>query len=141
MKGLIIAVMFLAGCAAPRFNRPQQVADWAKCDLSKISYWIAQGIDYKIYKGFEEAEVCMARGEGDCKCKAVVGQKILERCAGYSPKLVIVRNKSATRRHAITIFTDYRGKKGFINDYQVETGYDDWSDVLDKVSGGPWIYE
>jgi len=136
MKLLVLAII-LCGCSAPRFYTVGEVATWSKCEPVNISWWTAQTIEYKDTKGWESAEKCIARGTGDCKCLAVVPRDILKKC-GYSSKVITIKN--GKRLHAVVLYTDKSGRRGFINgvtqkSYEART---DWNKIISEISGGPW---
>lgn len=114
---ILVGGLFIAS-APPRLSTPQELAEWAKCDPAKISYYIGQRIRYTRQPHWEPAELVMARQAGDCKGKASVAVSALSRCAGYEPR--IITYPTATGRHAIAIYTDHKGQRGFIDDGRQE---------------------
>ncbi|HAF95835.1 MAG: hypothetical protein A2X34_02935 [Elusimicrobia bacterium GWC2_51_8] len=81
----------------------------------------------------------MTRGVGDCKCMAVVAEETLNSCAGVEARVVTLKN-DAGNLHAVTLYTNHKGKKGFIDEinrkqYEPETA---WRNIVADIGGGPW---
>lgn len=120
----------------PSFATPQELAQWAKCDPSKVAYYIGQKTEYKLQgKDWGTAEEAMAIGQADCKGKALIARDTLNSCVGYEARIAIL--KRGNTRHAITLFTDHNGNRGFINDIQSRTypPNTDWNEVIDGIGG------
>jgi len=139
----IIIVLAICGAVAVNTPKPmynvQEVAEWSKCDPAKVAFYIGT-LQYEEQKDWLPAEVCLRLGEGDCKCFAQIAKEVLDRCAGYDNNIAILDPLIRPSYHAVTLFTDHKGNKGFINGSYY--GYlDSWDDVRD-ISGGPWeIYQ
>ena len=115
---LALAVGLFIASAPPQLATPQDLAEWAKCDPAKISDYISQRIRYTRQPHWENAELVMARAAGDCKGKASVAVAALSRCAGYEPRIITYPTKAG--RHTIAIYTDHKGRRGFIDDGRQE---------------------
>jgi hypothetical protein len=125
----------------PLMTSPVELAKWAECKPPKICYGISQSIDYKITKGWESASVCLSRGNGDCKCMATTASETIGFCEGYTHRIVTLKSKGfPSKYHAITVYTDKEGRRGFINSSQcAEFPPDtDWNEIIAEVLGGPW---
>lgn len=123
---------------------PKDLAAYTRCQPDRISHWIGQRITYKKTPDWEPAEACMARGTGDCKCMAVIAEETLNYCAGIDSRIAILRHKDEPGPlHAVTLYTDERGRRGFINDIS-RMMFDPgtaWDEVLAYIGGGPWLVE
>lgn len=134
---LILSVVFLSACAIPKSKTPIDVALWSRCDPAHISYWVGQH-DYKVVKGWNNAEECMAMPAFDCKCSATIAADTLLAC-GYEARIQVIKHNKSV--HAVTLYTNKdTGARGFINgqfhkEYGKETP---WPHVIDGISGGPW---
>ncbi|HNW44688.1 MAG TPA: hypothetical protein PKI19_09305 [Elusimicrobiales bacterium] len=133
-----IALLFLSLTGTLPVATPQELAVYTNCQPDRISHWIGQRIAYKKTEGWEPASVCMARGSGDCKCMAVVAEETLNACVGNDAQIAVLKNINAT--HAVALYTDFKGRRGFINEIDrqdFEPGTD-WLKIVKAVRGGPW---
>lgn len=138
---IVIAGFFLLATAnkQPILNTPQELAEHTKCQPDKISYWIGSMIEY-VPQGrtWDNAELCMTRQHGDCKCRSMIAKETLDRCAGYEAR--IVKGYSADgNHHAFVLFTDHAGKRGFIDggDSGTFPAGTNWEDI---VSANNWLW-
>jgi hypothetical protein len=140
----IIAVALLVGLnmgyKPPKFNNAQELATWANCDPHKIAYATAQSITYVEHKGWEASSDCLKRRTGDCKCLAITSRDALNAC-GYEASIVSLHHHPLDKRpsHAIAVFTDNKGRRGYINGVNARLhGRTEWADIFQTVPGGPW---
>lgn len=140
MKYLVL-VTLLIGCGLKPVKTPSELASYKNCDPEGVAYYITNSITYGEQKRYLPAETCLAVREGDCKCMAVVARDTLNRCVGYDARVVVLAPESGQgNNHAIAVFTDYKGNRGFINWSQSRTfpPGTEWSEVVASVKGGPW---
>ena len=138
---MIFIALVLAIPNPPPMANPSDLAKWANCSPPKIAYGVSQRIEYKLTKGWESAEACLKRGNGDCKCMAKIADETIGFCDGYTHRIITLKSVGfPSRYHAITIYTDSKGRRGFINSEQsVEFPPDtDWNKIISSVQGGPW---
>ncbi|HOX22228.1 MAG TPA: hypothetical protein PLL10_02095 [Elusimicrobiales bacterium] len=138
--GLLLAFTGLLSCGTARIVSPDVLAQYTACDVDNISHWIGQRIEYREQGPvWDSAAVCMARGWGDCKCAATVARDTLNMCAGYEARVVVLRGPRRAL-HAVAVFTDHKGRRGYINGigrrlFDPGTA---WQDVIQAIPGGPW---
>lgn len=118
---ILVGGLFIAS-APPSLKSPQELAEWAKCDPAKISYYIGRRIWYTEQPHWEDAELVMAREAGDCKGKTSVAVAALSRCAGYEPRVIVLHPLNGQgKNHAVALYTDHKGRRGFIDDARQES--------------------
>jgi hypothetical protein len=135
---------------------PDDLAVYTKCEPERIAYWIDNSISYQEQGNYWlPAGASMSLRSGDCKAMATIAKDTLNRCVGYEARILIIRNVAdvsctfgnktskcgtSTMTHAITVFTDHNGKRGFIDggNFKIYPGRTEWKDVLKGVPGGPW---
>ena len=113
----LVATCGLYGCAfflrTPELKTPQELADYSKCDVDRISFWIAQSHYYKVTKGWEKAEECMKPDRTyDCTCMAVIANETLKSC-GYNSRILTLHK--GDKYHAVVYFSRPDGTRGFIS--------------------------
>ena len=114
MKTILLLCLFMTGCASvPR--TPQAIAEKSKCEPWQIAYYVNYSMDYVLQPKWEEAQTCLDRQTGDCKCFAVIARDSLNRCAGYEARIITLAD--GKRRHAVAVFTDHKGKRGYIDSH------------------------
>jgi len=146
MKALAVFFLaaFTAGCATPAFYSPTHLAAWSHCDPALISDWIGEHIQYKDNQPshWPRVEDCMIRGYGDCKCQALVAAETLNSCVSTEARIAVLQSvKRQNSRHAVAIYTDYRGRRGVISGpfHRQFTNTDTpWGEVVNAVPNGPW---
>jgi len=143
----IIAVLGVAWFAVsqqpPPLPTPQAVAEWSKCDPAKVAFVIGT-IPYRLQgPTWWPADTCLTMGYGDCKCYATIAKATLDRCAGYESHIKILKHPYKAPNHAVTLFTDHKGRRGYINghDHKTFDGDTNWQDIVATVPGGPWERE
>lgn len=138
---LLIAFLIMAIPAPPEFKTPKDIAIWAKCSPHKIGYGISQSMNYARYTKWQSSETCLQNKSGDCKCIAVLAKDTLETCDGFSAFIKVIRETGGERRyHAVTLYTNHKGQRGFINGLEIKTfpPGTDWNEIISAISGGPW---
>lgn len=145
LYGVLMLAFILATPRPPDITSPPEIAQWAGCDVGKVSWFVAQSIDYKVTKGWEVASTCLERKTGDCKCYAVANKEILDNCNGWTNRLVTIRRPIGNGNysyHAVTVFVDHKGNKGYINGryYKIYDPDKDLGEMLKEIEGGPWEY-
>ena len=137
---LALAVGLFIATAPPSLNTPSELAAWSKCSPAKISYWIGQRVRYTYQPHWDPAELVMAREAGDCKGKASVAVEALNRCVGYEAR--IVTYATPTGRHAVAVYRDHKGRRGYIDDARQENfpPGTEWAEIAGyfEVAGGEW---
>ena len=79
MRYLPSILLFLSGCAAVPFK------DIKAGDVDNLAYSVAQLIEYRADQPkWLEAETCIYRGYGNCKCKAAVSCFIINQWDGWA---------------------------------------------------------
>lgn len=136
MGGLMrtILLLCLCGCASMP-KTPQAIAEKSKCQPWEIAYYTHYSMDYVLTPVWEEAQTCLDRQTGDCKCFAVIAKESLDRCAGYESRILVLGN--GKRRHAVTVFTDHKGQRGYINSlyYGVYPPSTEWETIAKDIQG------
>lgn len=136
---LILAFMGLLGCGTARMMSPEELAVYTNCDPEKIAYWIDNRIEYHEQGAYWlPAGASMTLERGDCKAKATIARDTLNRCVGYEAWVKVIKN--GERYHAVSMFTDNKGRKGFMDSgiiklYPASTP---WSFIVLEIPGGPW---
>lgn len=132
----------------PKLSTPMELAAWSKCDVEKVARYTGQGVYYKLQgNDWGNAELVMSRGWGDCKGKALVNQAALLACGYPLARVVAIRRGvgKGMSRHAIVLFSDSHGKRGYIDNDIV--GYaekgESWGNLIinDKRWRGRWKLE
>jgi hypothetical protein len=141
MKISLFLCALLIGCGLKPVKTPGELAHYKGCDPEAVAYYVGNAITYTTQKRYLPAETCLATRQGDCKCAAIVARDTLNRCVGYEARLVVLAPKSGKgNNHAIAVFTDYKGQRGFIDWSKSKTfpAGTDWAEVIASVKGGPW---
>jgi len=136
MKTMILLCLFMTGCSSlPK--TPQAIAEKSKCEPWQIAHYVNYSMDYVLQPKWEDSQTCLDRQTGDCKCFAVVARDILNRCAGYEAGIVTL--KDGDKRHAVAVFTDHKGQRGYIDSYLygLYPRGTDW-EVIAKDMRGNW---
>jgi len=119
----------------------EDIAKKSKCDIGNIAYYVGQALQYPRWnnhaKDFEEAQVCLTRGVGDCKCHATVAMEVMGYC-GYKALLVTVEDRYQS--HALVLFKDKKGNRGYVNApyYRIVDGDTPWDDIIKRAMGKNW---
>jgi hypothetical protein len=147
---IILPLIMVAMTALSIFSKPvhnvKELAKWADCEPENVRDWLAH--DYEYDTKFNEVvgdneltgNECITRHKGNCRCYATISQDTLNECPGYSAHMACMKHDE-TCAHALTFFTDPKGRKGFINSgAQAETfpASTPWHDVEMHVQG-TWI--
>ena len=143
LLALFGVILFANSQLPPPLPTPQAVAEWAECDPDKVAFAIGT-IPYRDQgPTWWPSETCLTIGYGDCKCFATIAKDTLSRCNGYEARIKILKPTYKASRHAITLFTDHKGRRGYINGHKAKTFYPDtdWNDIIDSVGGGPWQHD
>jgi len=134
---ILIAVMAVSAHA----TTVEDIAKKSKCDIGNIAYYVGQALQYPRWnnhaKDFEEAQVCLDRGGGDCKCHATVAMEVMGYC-GYKALMITIRDDY--QAHAMVIFKDKKGNRGYLNTpyYRIVDGDTPWGDIIKRAMGRDW---
>jgi len=124
----------------PKLDSPAELASWSECKPEKIAVYLADRVEYTKQENWESASEVMARGKGDCKGRATTAKQALDYC-GYFAEINIIKNPSHRASHAIVVYEDTKGNRGYIdgpNYKELGLKYD-WDELIHKIPGGPWI--
>ena len=139
MKPAFVLIAFLMGCASTP-KSVQNIAEKSHCDPAWVQYHTERALTYKLQgPNWYEADTCLSIGEGDCKCFAMVAREALSRCVGYEARIAVLRPLKGTL-HAVAIYTDHKGQRGFITQ-STQKSYPQntqWVEIIDQIPGGPW---
>jgi len=138
----ILAFVLLIGWVVPlKAATVEDIANKSKCDIGNIAYYVGQALQYPRWDNhppvFEEAQVCLTRGVGDCKCHATVAMEVMGYC-GYKALLVTVEDRY--QAHALVLFKDRKGNRGYVNApyYRIVDGDTPWEDIVERAMGKDW---
>ena len=140
---LLGVVLFANSQLPPPLASTMELAAWSRCEIPMIAYYVGQRVEYAPQAVWLPADAVIAAGRGDCKGKAVVARDALLAC-GHEARVVILRTGTgkATKRHAIAVYTDAQGRRGYVDDNYYNT-YDPgtaWADLIAKRWRG-WSVE
>jgi hypothetical protein len=135
---VILSALLLTACY-PNLKRPQDLAQWSKCDPAAVADWIGSMTEYKIMPTWEAAGVVMERGFCDCKGRAVIARDTLLAC-GNQAYIVVLTDSSKGKSHAVTGFELLDGRRGFINSsqYGIYKAGIPWTDIVKDIDRGQW---
>jgi hypothetical protein len=141
---LISAIVFLIP-RPPGITDPQSVAQWAKCDIDRVEWFVNWKIEYKEIRGWRDGTTCLEQGYGDCKCFAAVHKEIMDNCNGWTNRIISVRTPDGNGGydyHAVVIYVDHEGRSGYFNNHTYKT-FDKGVSldyIISQIPGGPWEY-
>ena len=138
----ILSVVLLIGWMAPlKAATVEDIANRSKCDIGDIAYYVGQALQYPRWDNhppvFEDAQVCLTRGVGDCKCHATVAMEVMGYC-GYKALLVTVEDRYQS--HALVLFKDKKGNRGYLDvpNYRFFDGDTPWKEIVSRIPGWHW---
>jgi hypothetical protein len=135
---VILGALLLSACY-PNLKRPQDLAQWSKCDPGLVADWIGSMTQYRPMPIWEGAEVVMTRGFCDCKGRAVIARDTLLAC-GNQAYIVVLTDSGKGKSHAVTGFELLDGSRGFINSnqYGIYKAGIPWTDIVKDIGKGQW---
>lgn len=142
---VLVAAYVLLSPKPPPITDPQAVAQWAKCDINKVEWFVNQKIQYQEIAGWRDGTTCLEQGYGDCKCFATAHKEIMDNCAGWNNRVITIRKPTGDGRyayHAVSIFIDHKGRPGYFNNHTHKTFSqgDSLASVISSIPDGPWEY-
>lgn len=140
MKIILLMLMAVSAHA----TTVEDIAKKSKCDIGNIAYYVGQALQYPRWDNhppvFEEAQVCLTRGVGDCKCHATVAAEVMGYC-GYKAILVTVEDRY--QAHALVLFKDKKGHRGYLDvpNYKFFDGDTPWKEIVSRIPGWHWTVQ